>query len=376
MLLVFVACSSPGSSSSGAPSPAAPKLDAPVGASAGALPLTPVADIAQPTAIVAPARGPGGLYVVEQEGRIWRLDPETSAAPTLFLDIRKRVRSGGELGLLGLAFAPRYPDDPRILVNYTSDDGGLHTRIAAFQVAADGATANAASESTVLRFDQPYANHNSGSLAVGPDGMLYIGVGDGGSGGDPGNHGQDRSDWLGSILRVDVATAPYTVPPDNPFVNTPGAAPEIWAYGVRNPWGMHFDGATLWFADVGQNKWEEVNRGVAGGNYGWKVMEGNHCYKASSCNSTAMLAPVAEYSHAEGQSVTGGVVYRGPSVPAIDGRYVYADFASGVFWAVATEGGAPVRLADTELMPSTFGVDRGGRLYVGDYRGQIWRVGP
>lgn len=333
-----------------------------------------VADIEQPTAIVEPARGPGGLYVLEQVGRVWRVDPD-GGTPALVMDIRDRVESGGEMGLLGIAFAPRYPEDPRFFLNYTyEDEDGRHTRIASYRVSEDGATADPASESEVLSFDQPYANHNSGSLAVGPDGMLYLGVGDGGSGGDPQNHAQDRADWLGSILRIDVTTAPYTVPADNPFVQAADVKPEIWAYGVRNPWGMHFDGDTLWFADVGQDTWEEVNKGVAGGNYGWRVMEGTHCFKAKTCDASGFVAPVAEYSHDDGQSVTGGFVYRGPSIPALDGKYVYADFASGNLWTVNTDGTGARLLGNIERNPSTFGADRKGRMFVGDYRGTVWRV--
>lgn len=343
--------------------------------------LVPVASIGEPTAIVAPPAGPDGLYVTEQAGRIWRFDPDRADPPTLVADLRDRVVSGGEMGLLGLAFAPDYPADPRVFVNYTYEaDDQLRTRIAAYRVAPDGAAIDPRSEVEILSFEQPYQNHNSGALAVGPDGMLYIGVGDGGSGGDPQGHAQDLGDWLGSILRIDVRPttangAPYTVPPDNAFVARPGARPEIWAYGVRNPWGMHFDGASLWFADVGQNKWEEVNRGVPGGNYGWNALEGTHCYKKATCEQGGFILPIAEYGHDLGQSVTGGVVYRGPSVPAIDGEYVYADFASGRFWTVPPQGGAAVLVGDTDTNPSTFGVDRKGRLYVGDYQGRILRVG-
>jgi len=341
--------------------------------------LTSVATVPQPTAVVVPPAGPDGIYVVEQAGRVWRLPPG-GGAPTLVVDLTGRVTAGGERGLLGLVFAPGYPQDPRAIVNYTFEAGEqLRTRISAFSVSPDGATFHPASEVELLAFDQPYSNHNSGALAVGPDGMLYIGVGDGGNGGDPEGHGQDLRDWLGSILRVDVrpgAATPYVVPPDNPFVGRAGAAPEIWAYGVRNPWGMHFDGATLWFADVGQDRWEEVNRGVAGGNYGWNVMEANHCYRAATCDAAGFVAPVAEYSHELGASVTGGVVYRGPSIPALDGRYLYADFAAGRFWAVPTTGGASTFLVDTDINPSTFGVDRAGRVYVGDYQGTIWRIDP
>ena len=291
------------------------------------LSFTQVARVASPTAIAVPP-GEDVLYVTEQEGRIWRI----GAQNTLVLDIRDRVRAGGERGLLGLAFAPGWPQDPRIFVNYTYEAPHLRTRIASYRVRTDG-TFDPASEVEVLSFEQPYSNHNSGALTFGPDGMLYAGVGDGGSGGDPQGHGQNRGDWLGSILRLDVSVAPYRVPPDNPFVGQAGVLPEIWAYGVRNPWGMHFDGATLWFADVGQDKWEEIDRGVPGGNYGWNQVEGTHCYVAG-CDPKGTVAPVAEYGHDFGQSVTGGVVYRGPSVPVIDGKYVYADFVTGLFWAL------------------------------------------
>jgi glucose/arabinose dehydrogenase len=241
-------------------------------------------------------------------------------------------------------------------------------------MAADGASADPASEVEILSFDQPYSNHNSGPLAFGPDGMLYIAVGDGGSGGDPQGHGQDRSDWLGSILRVDVTTAPYTVPADNPFVGTAGVLPEIWAYGVRNPWGMHFDGATLWFADVGQDTWEEINQGVRGGNYGWNVREGKHCYASATCSDAGFVAPLAEYGHDLGASVTGGTVYRGPKIPELDGRYVFADFASGRLWTLQ---GAEMKLVGAlDANPSTFGTDREGRLYIGDYRGALRRFDP
>ncbi len=334
---------------------------------ADALRFERVAAVAQPTAIVS---GAGAIWVTEQAGRIWRV---TSGAPVAVLDLERRITAGGERGLLGLALAPRFPEDPRVFVNYTHTVGGrLRTRIASFRWR-DGRV-DPSSEVEILGFDQPYANHNSGALAFGPDGMLYVAVGDGGSGGDPQNHAQDPSDWLGSILRVDVSGTPYAVPPDNPFVGNAGFLPEIWALGVRNPWGMHFDGDTLWFADVGQNAWEEVNRGVRGGNYGWRVTEGATCFNAASCDRTGFVEPVATYGHDVGVSVTGGVVYRGTELPALNGHYLYADFATGVFFGVPTGGGAPRQLDDTDLNPSCFGTDADGRVLVGDYRGTIWRL--
>lgn len=341
-------------------------------APAAPLVFTRVADVGRVTAIVGSVQGPDALYFTEQDGRLWRLE---GGRATVVLDLSARITAGGEMGLLGLALHPKWPDDPRAFVNYTLTlDGQLTTRIASF-VLPPGGLGDPASEVAVLSFRQPYRNHNSGSLAFAPDGTLYIGVGDGGSGGDPLGTGQDRSDWLGSILRVDVSVPPYRVPADNPFVGQPGVRPEIWAYGVRNPWGMAFDGGTLWFADVGQNAWEEVDVGEAGANYGWNRMEGSHCYGAPTCDRAGLTLPVAEYSHEVGNSVTGGRVYRGPPIPVLDGRYVYADFGSGWFFTV-TRGEAPRQVFRSELNPSAFGVDRGGRLYVADYPSGVYRVDP
>lgn len=334
--------------------------------------LESVAAVTQPTGIAAPPGGGEVLYVSQQPGQIIRVEGEKV---TVVLDVSGRITAGGEKGLLGVALHPRWPDDPRIFVNYTHTVGRqLRTRIASFRLPGSTAVADPASEVEVLGFDQPYSNHNSGALAFGPDGMLYIGVGDGGSGGDPQGHGQDTGDWLGSILRVDVSTPPHAVPKDNPFVGKAGFLPEIWAYGVRNPWGMHFDGPTLWFADVGQNLWEEVNRGVPGGNYGWNRLEGTHCFPADPCEREGTVLPVAEYSHSVGNSVTGGLVYRGPSIPALDGRYVYADYGTGVLFSVPAGGGVATRHGRLGFHPSAFGADGQRRLYVADYGGTLYRV--
>jgi glucose/arabinose dehydrogenase len=331
--------------------------------------VVPVAT--QPTALAAPPAGPDILWVTEQAGRLLRLE---AGGPVLALDLTSRVQSGGETGLLGLAFAPEWPTDPRVFVNYTFiDSGQLSTKIASFRSVDGGLTLDPASEVAVLVVAQPWSNHNSGPLAFGPDGMLYVALGDGGAGGDPRGTGQDRSDLLGSLLRLDVRTAPYTIPADQPFTARSAARPEVWAYGVRNPWGMHFDGDVLWFADVGQNRWEEVNRAVAGGNHGWNRMEGTHCFDTSPCTGD-FIAPVAEYGHDEGASVTGGLVYRGPSIPRLDGKYVFADFATGRFFAVPAAGGPLERLGKTELNPSAFGRTRDGRLFVAHYGGQVLRI--
>lgn len=351
-----------------------PSLPAPAAEGTNPFRGVPVGSVPHPTAIVAPPADPAALYVTEQEGRIWRL---AGGGTSVVLDVQARIKSGGETGLLGLAFAPDWPSDPRAFVNYTYEAGGaLRTRVASFRVDPGTHVADPTSEVEVLSFEQPYSNHNGGGLVFGSDRMLYIGVGDGGSGGDPEGHGQDLGDWLGSILRVDVRTPPYTVPPDNPFVGRPGVKPEIWAYGVRNPWGMSMDGDTLWFADVGQNKWEEVNVGQAGANYGWNRMEGTHCFKSASCDRAGLTLPVGEYGHDVGASVTGGVVYRGKELPALHGAYLYADFATGRFFAVSPPAD-PVPLGKLALNPSCFGRDSAGTLYVGDYsQGVIFRAEP
>lgn len=334
-------------------------------APASPIPLTRVAEVESPTGIVPAPGKSGAVWVTSQPGRILEVSDQGA---TVVLDIHTRVKSGGEMGLLGLAIK-----GDRLVVNYTFQDGnGLHTRIAAYTIAAG--KADPASEVSLLEYDQPWSNHNSGAMDVGPDGMLYLGVGDGGSAGDPRGTGQRRDDFLGSILRIDVSTTPYTVPADNPFVGQEGVRPEIWAYGVRNPWGMHFDGDTLYFADVGQNKWEEVNRGVKGGNYGWNVKEGTHCFSTTPCTGD-FVEPLADYGRDLGASVTGGVVYRGPSVPALDGKYLYADFAFGNLWALPLPSGAPTLVGKLDANPSTFGVDDQRRVYIGDYRGVIWRIG-
>jgi len=227
--------------------------------------------------------------------------------------------------------------------------------------------------------DQPFLNHNGGQIAFGPDGLLYVGLGDGGSGGDPLGHAQDTSTLLGSILRIDVDRGtPYAVPPDNPFA-AGGGRPEIFAWGLRNPWRWSFDRETgeLWCGDVGQNRWEEVDRIRRGGNYGWNVREGAHCFASAECDSAGLIEPVAEYSHDEGCSITGGYVYRGATLPQISGAYVYGDFCSGRIWGLFSAGGgalAPRLLAESGLQISSFAEDHDGELYVVDYGGGIHRL--
>lgn len=329
-----------------------------------------------PTAIaVTPA---GLLLVAEQAGTIIGIDPTTGKSRSIITI--PSVSSGGETGLLGLALSPGWPADPRVYVNYTvRPEAGLRTVVAWIDAPVEGA-ADPTSLVEVLSFAQPYSNHNSGSLAFGPDGSLYIGVGDGGSGGDPEGHGQDTTDWLGSILRVSVGPGiepphAYAIPVDNPFVGKPEFLPEIWAYGVRNPWGMHFDRGgdhKLYFADVGQDAWEEVNIGVAGGNYGWNKLEGTHGFPSGEPGTVGTVPPLAQYSHQVGASVTGGVVCRDASLPSLVGTYLFADFATGVFFGY--RDGVSSRLASTELHPSTFADGPNGEVYVADYTGTIYRL--
>ena len=326
------------------------------------------------------------LYVVEQGGRIRVVrNGQVEAAP--FLDISDRIRTGGERGLLGLAFHPGFEADRRLFVNYTNPSGDTH--IAEFTAtSADGA--DPASERVLLVIPQPFANHNGGGLAFGNDGRLYIALGDGGRGGDPLGSGQDLGTLLGKILRIDVdAGAPYAVPADNPFLSTAGAEPEIWAYGLRNPFRMAFDPATgdLYIGDVGQGRREEIDVGLAvrggGENYGWNVTEGTLCFApADGCDRTGLTMPVLEYTHGEGCSVAGGVVYRGCRMPDLAGTYFYGDFCTGFVRSFRLVNGAATDRRDwtAELEGiggiSSFGTDATGEVYVVDYDGEVYRLEP
>ena len=328
------------------------------------------------------------LFVVEQTGRIRVIrDGALVAAP--FLDVSGRISTGGERGLLGLAFHPGYAQNGRFFVNYTDGNGDTH--VAEFHATPGTDTADAGSERQVLFVTQPFANHNGGGLAFGRDGMLYIGLGDGGSGGDPFRNGQNLGTLLGKMLRIDVDRGtPYTVPADNPFTGTAGARGEIWAYGLRNPWRFAFDGSTgdLVIADVGQSQWEEIDVGLAsrrgGENYGWNVTEGNHCFQpASGCNTAGITPPVLEYDHGEGCSITGGVVYRGCRLPGYQGTYFYADYCSHFVRSVRLDGGRASEPRDWTAPlgrglnnPTSFGVDAEGEAYIVDQDGEVYRIVP
>jgi len=332
-----------------------------------------------PVHLTAPAGDPR-LFVTEQAGTI-RIIRKEQLLASPFLDIRSRVGAGGERGLLSIAFHPQYQDNGLFFVSYTDRAG--NNRIERFRVSADPDAADPSSGQLILSVDQPFANHNGGLILFGPDGYLYAGLGDGGSGGDPLGHGQNRNTLLGALLRLDVDGAePYGIPPGNPFANG-GGRPELWAIGLRNPWRFAFDGGTLFVADVGQNQWEEINAApaaAAGVNYGWKVMEGTHCFQGTGCSQGGLTLPVHEYPHAQGCSVTGGMVYRGTAIPSAQGHYFYSDFCAGwlrSFRLVDGEAGDhrewPV---GTLSQVTSFGTDAAGELYILTGNGQVRRLAP
>jgi glucose/arabinose dehydrogenase len=335
--------------------------------------------LGSPLYLTAPAADPR-LFIVEQAGRI-RIVRDGRLLATPFLDIRGRVSSGGERGLFSLAFHPLYASNGFFYVSYTDTNGD--SRIERYSVTADPDVADPSSAKLILSVQQPFSNHNGGLVAFGPDGMLYIGFGDGGSGGDPLGHGQNVNTLLGALLRIDVDGGdPYGVPADNPFVGRPGAD-EIWAYGLRNPWRFAFDreAGLLYIADVGQNAWEEVNvvpAGDGGVNYGWNVMEGGHCFGGGSCDRAGLTLPALEYDHSAGCSVTGGYVYRGAAIPAIRGHYFYSDFCTGFLRSFKYAGGAVTEEREWDVgSPGSvlsFGVDAAGELYILSGNGNVYRL--
>jgi glucose/arabinose dehydrogenase len=314
----------------------------------------------------------GRFFVVEQAGLI-RVIENDILLSTPFLDLSGRVESGGEKGLLGLAFHPEFAQNRRFFVNYTRRSAGqLQTVIAEYLASLNDPNLAEPDETILLTVDQPFDNHNGGQLAFGPDGFLYIALGDGGSGGDPQGNGQNKDTLLGALLRIDVDSPPPHIPADNPFVN-PEGADEIWAYGLRNPWRFSFDTMTndLFLADVGQDRFEEVNLIERGGNYGWNIMEASSCFSPSTgCDTAGLILPIAEYGRDEGASVTGGYVYRGALIPDLRGTYVFGDFISGRIWGLSQNAdGDWVRnlLLETGFNVSSFGRDQAGEIYVLDY---------
>jgi uncharacterized repeat protein (TIGR01451 family) len=341
------------------------------------LTLVPYASgFTNPVHITHAGDGSQRLFIVEQGGRI-RIIKEQALLDRPFLDITKRVSCCNERGLLSVAFPPGYSNKRYFYVNYTDTVG--NTVIARYHLTSNPDVADPDSEELLLPIAQPYMNHNGGQIAFGPDGYLYIGMGDGGSGGDPQNNGQNLGTLLGKMLRIDVESnrKPYAIPPNNPFLAVHAARGEIWALGLRNPWRFSFDRQTgdLYIGDVGQNAYEEINfqrRSSAGGeNYGWRVAEGNHCYNANTCDLTQFTPPVLEYPHAQGCSVTGGIVYRGQQFPRLHGTYLYGDFCSGRIWGVPTPPQAQnnTQLFKSSYVLSTFGEDEAGEVYLADYAG-------
>ena len=337
--------------------------------------LTPIITegLEQPVFLTVTGMDTRRLYVVEQRGCIRTIE-KGALLPHAFLDISEKVSFGGERGLLGLAFHPHYKRNGRFFVNYSRAQDGA-TVIAEFKVSTNPLSASPA-ERILLVVPQPYGNHNGGMIAFGPDGSLYIGMGDGGAGGDPGNRGQNPAELLGKMLRIDIDHGfPYTVPSDNPFaMSAQGQA--IYALGFRNPWRFSFDRLTgdLWVGDVGQNQWEEIDRVERGKNYGWRIMEGSHCFNPSTnCSKKDLVLPVAEYRNASPRcAITGGYVYRGPGVPGLTGQYIFGDFCSGEIMRIL-DGRIDV-LLDTGLRISSFGEDNEGELYVVDHGGGIYKI--
>jgi glucose/arabinose dehydrogenase len=379
--------------------PAAPATGTRASADAGALPLIRLEpayaglEFRRPIFVTPAPDATAGLFVAEQYGRVLVFEdrPDVSET-TVFLDLTDRVSMRhNEEGLLSLVFHPDYATNGQFFVYYTAKSP-RRSVLSRFTVSSDDPSrADATSEHIILEVEQPYGNHNGGTVLFGPDGMLYLSLGDGGYANDPHEHGQNLGTLLASIIRIDVdhpdEGRAYGIPKDNPFIDTPGARPEIWAYGLRNVWRMHFDRETgaLWAGDVGQNAWEEIDLIVRGGNYGWNRREGFHDFPPNSGRTVdGAIDPVAEYGRREGISVTGGYVYRGSAIPALRGAYVYADYASGRIWGVRADGNVATANAvistGKPVFVSSFGEARDGELLVCGFdradgrEGRLYRV--
>jgi glucose/arabinose dehydrogenase len=349
----------------------------------GGVALELVADnLASPVHLTAPPNDPR-LFIVEQTGRILIVrDGQLRATP--FLDIRSKTRSGGERGLLSVAFHPNYAANGFFFVNYTDTQG--NTQIERYRVGSDPDVADPDSAKRILSIAQPQGNHNGGLSLFGPDGMLWIGTGDGGGANDPQGNGQRRTTLLGKMVRIDVDGGdPYAIPADNPFVNQDDILPEIWALGLRNPWRFAFDRATglLYIADVGQNRIEEMNAvpfARGGYNFGWNIMEGSECFRTPDCQQTGLTLPVAEYDHSQGCSVTGGYVYRGSRIPSAVGHYFFSDYCEGWVRSFRYDGERVTERRQWSLenvgRVLSFGEDAGGELYLLVDRGRVYRMVP
>jgi glucose/arabinose dehydrogenase len=345
-----------------------------------------VGGLSKPIFVTSAKDGTGRLFIVEQTGKI-KIYKDGAVLATPFLSIGSQVSKGYEQGLLGLAFHPNYKTNRKLYVNFTNTAGDTIVR----EYRASSTNPNVVATSTartIIKIGQPYDNHNGGHLAFGPDGYLYIGMGDGGDAGDPGNRAQNKDSLLGKMLRLDIngttSTHNYRFPAGNPYIGVAGRN-EIWQLGLRNPYRFSFDRANgnLWIGDVGQGKWEEIDRATRtssgagrGTNWGWKVMEGFHCYSPSSgCSTSGKTLPLLEYDHSNGRcAVTGGYVYRGTTIPALVGGYLFADYCSGEIWVVNATASSPATrtlLLDTSLLISGFGENASGELYLLDHSGGV-----
>ena len=352
---------------------------------------TVVSGLASPVQVVNAGDGSGRLFVVEQRGTV-RIVKNGVLLPKPFINIADLLSTGGERGLLGIAFHPNYKNNGRFFLYFTRRNDGYLAISEYHRSSSNPDLATRVNARRIITIPHPYANHNGGRMAFGRDGYLYIGTGDGGSAGDPGNRAQNLGSLLGKMLRINVngsvGSRHYLIPSSNPYVGRPGLN-EIWSRGLRNPWGWSFDkvNGDLWIGDVGQNRYEEIDRSIVstkstsggkGVNYGWRIMEGRHCYRpATGCNTAGLKFPVVEYSHSEGCAVTGGYAYRGTAVPALYGRYVFGDYCSGQIWTISRTAVAPATktlLLSTSLNISSFGQDQRGELYVLDLGGTLYKI--
>jgi len=348
--------------------------------------LAPVfggAAFSNPTGIYQHPADPSVWFVLEKRGRMVMVDGKQSpGSARTVLDLTGTVDDASEGGLLGMAFHPSFASSGEVFVSYTvhGEESPMVSRLSRFRMEPDG-TVDAVSEKVILSVDQPAQNHNGGHILFGPDGYLYMGLGDGGRAGDPWGNAQNTDTLHGSILRIDVdSSEPYAIPGDNPFAGSGAGLGEIFAWGLRNPWKFSFDRETgvLWAGDVGQNAWEEIDIIEKGKNYGWNLKEGTHCYNVDPCNHPSLTEPVVEYGHDEGNSITGGFVYRGKNLPALAGRYVFGDYVTGRIWSA--DAGRPetgkTLVAETSLSVVSFAEDREGELYVVDFQGKVFRIDP
>ena len=324
------------------------------------------------------------LFVVEKTGKVFSYDQDFKKRH-LFLDASSIITTrGNEQGLLSIAFHPNYSNNGQLFLFYTAKNGD-NTLARLIVNPPNAKQTDLSSLEVLIAQEDPASNHNGGMLTFGKDGYLYLGMGDGGSGGDPWNNAQNLETLLGKMLRIDVDHKKgYSIPEDNPFANQQNILPEIWAYGLRNPWRHSFDRETgdMWIADVGQDKWEEIHwqsvDSIGGENYGWRLMEGNHCFlPRKSCDDGSLIKPVAEYSHKYGCSVTGGYVYRGQKIKALYGKYVFGDFCTGTIWTIDKNNEFEMKeFIKTDIKISSFGEDAEGELYVLDYRGKVFKFVP